>query len=116
MFKLNPTSGPEFPKAFGNLLALTKSVVSYKHSTISQQLELGIKAPQSKAIVDDPNGFFYKNDLREEVIHFVVKAFKSYVSLFATVQAGNGDFGESKLSDVRGQISNLINLAFTVTS
>lgn len=69
--------------------------------------------------MDDPSAFFFSRELTEEVVHFVAKALKSFVSLFATVQAGNGDtreFGESQHNDVRSQAGNLITLAFTIIS
>ena len=119
VLKQNPAGKEDFPSSFDNLMNLTKSVIMYKHSTLSQQVELGLKIDQAKAIIDQPNSFFYSRSLSEDVVHFVGKAFKSLVTLFSTVQAGNGDsdlFGASRESDVRGQISNLITLAFTIIS
>lgn len=43
VLKLNPAGGAAFPKAFSNLLSLTKSVITYKHSTLAQQMEQGFK-------------------------------------------------------------------------
>lgn len=85
VFKLSPAGRADFRTAFSNLMNLTKSVIMYKHSTLTQQLEQGIKIEQAKVIVDDPSSFFYSRSLSEDVIHFVAKAFKSFVTLFSTV-------------------------------
>ena len=85
VFQLSQAGEADFRSAFLNLMNLTKSVIMYKHSTLSQQLEQGLKMDQKKAIIDDPSNFFYTKSLTEDVIHFVAKAFKSLVTLFSTV-------------------------------
>jgi len=71
VLKQNPVGKEDFPSSFDNLMNLTKSVIMYKHSTLSQQVELGLKIDQAKAIIDQPNSFFYFRSLSEDVVHFV---------------------------------------------
>jgi hypothetical protein len=63
VLKQNPAGKEDFPSSFDNLMSLTKSVIMYKHSTLSQQAELGFKIDQAKAIIDQPNSFFYSRNL-----------------------------------------------------